>query len=56
VEKTKSGIYHDYSDDNLKKSIISLFENKEEFITSDKVNNFTRKKLTQQLSDLLDKM
>ena len=56
MEKTKSGIYHDYSDDNLKKSIISLFENKEEFITSDKINNFTRKKLTQQLSDLLDKM
>mgnify|MGYP003974135029 CR=1 FL=1 len=56
MEKTKSGIYHDYSDDNLKESIISLFENKEEFITSDKINNFTRKKLTQQLSDLLDKM
>ena len=56
MEKTKSGIYHDYSDDNLKESIISLFENKEEFIASDKINNFTRKKLTQQLSDLLDKM
>jgi len=56
MEKTKSGIYHDYSDDNLKESIISLFENKEEFITSDKINNFTRKKLTQQLSDLLDEM
>jgi len=56
MEKTKSGIYHDYSDDNLKESIISLFENKEEFIASDKINNFTRKKLTQQLSDLLDEM
>ena len=56
MEKTKSGIYHDYSDVNLKESIISLFENKEEFINSDKFNNFTRKKLTQQLSDLLDKM
>jgi len=56
MEKTKSGVYHDYSDDNLKESIISLFENKEEFIASDKINNFTRKKLTQQLSDLLDEM
>lgn len=56
MEKTKSGIYHDYTDVNLKESIISLFENKEEFINSDKFNNFTRKKLTQQLSDLLDKM
>jgi len=56
MEKTKSGIYHDYSDDNLKESIISLFENKEEFIASDKINNFTRKKLTQKLSDLLDEM
>ncbi len=54
MEKTKSGIYHDYSDDNLKESIISLFENKEEFITSDKINNFTRKKLTKDLSELLN--
>ena len=56
MKKTKSGSYYTYSNENLKEDIISLFENKEEFVCSDDINNFTRKKLTKQLSDLLDKM
>ena len=56
MEKTESGNYHYYEDVNLKENIISLFENKEEFVVSDEINNFTRKKLTKQLSVLLNKM
>ena len=56
MEKTESGNYHYYEDVNLKENIISLFENKEEFVVSDEINNFTRKKLTKKLSVLLNKM
>jgi glycosyltransferase involved in cell wall biosynthesis len=56
MEKTESGNYHYYEDVNLRENIISLFENKEEFVASDEINNFTRKKLTKQLSVLLNKM
>ena len=56
MKKTKSGSYYTYSNENLKEDIVSLFESKEEFVCSDEINNFTRKKLTKQLSDLLDKM
>jgi len=56
MNRTKSGNYHYYEDVNIKENIISLFENKEEFIISDEINNFTRKKLTRKLSVLLNKM
>ena len=56
MKKTESGNYHYYEEVNLKENIISLFENKEEFVVSDEINNFTRKKLTKQLSVLLNKM
>ena len=56
MKKTKSGSYYTYSNENLKEAIISLFKNNEEFVCSDEINNFTRKKLTKQLSDLLDTM
>ena len=56
MKKTKSGSYYTYSNENLKEDIFSLFESKEQFVCSDEINNFTRKKLTKQLSDLLDKM
>ena len=55
-EKTKSGMYHSYEEQNLEESILRLFESKEVFLSSDKIMNFTRKKLTKKLSDLLNEM
>jgi len=56
INKTKSGTYYLYQEENLKQDILDLFNNKNEFESSKEIMSFTRKKLTKKLSDLLDKM
>ena len=56
MKKIKSGSYHSYEENSLKEDIISLFNNKEEFVISDDVNRFNRKALTKELVCLLNKM
>ena len=56
INKTKSGTYYSYQEENLKQDILDLFNNKNEFESSKEIMSFTRKKLTKKLSDLLDKM
>ena len=56
IKKTKSGMYHSYEEQNLKESILRLFESKEVFLSSDKIMNFTRKKLSKKLSGLLNEL
>jgi len=56
MKKIKRGSYHSYEENNLKESIISLFNNKEELVISDDINRFNRKDLTKELVCLLNRL
>lgn len=56
ILKTNTGVYHDYNVDNdtLRKDIMNIFENKKEYKFVDDIDCFSRKKLTSDLSDVLN--
>ena len=54
ISKTNTGFYYDYMQDtDLQSNILNIFKDISEFKPSNKIINFTRKKLTQDLSNLL---
>ena len=56
INKTNSGKYYSYQQENVKQDLLDLFYSKVKFESSKEIMNFTRKKLTKKLSDLLDKL
>ena len=54
MNKKNIGHYFTYSDKNLKEKILDLFNNRNESSKSENINEFSRRKLTQELSDLLN--
>ncbi|MDA9663559.1 glycosyl transferase family 1 [bacterium] len=56
ISKTESGIYHSYLDTDLESTILSYFNADSFNINSNFIKDFSRKKLTKELSELLNKM
>ena len=58
INKTKSGIYIDYDQIQIKSKILSLFNTKDNNRTFDtnKISQYSRKNLTNKLADILDKI
>ena len=54
IEKTKAGIYFSYDEMELKKEILNLFHNDRTPLESTEIEGFSRKKLTEDLSALLN--
>ena len=55
ISATNSGIYFSYNESVLKQSILNLYENKIEYRFAD-IKQFSREKLTSELSNLLNKL
>ena len=56
IKKTKSGLFFKYNELEFKEEILNLFENKTEFNSTYNLQDFSRRKLTKDLSDLLNNM
>ena len=54
IQKTKTGVFFTYDEIELKKEILNLFHNDINTISSNKIEGFSRKKLTKDLSKLLN--
>ena len=54
IQKTKMGVFFTYEDTELKKEVLNLFYNDEKTISSTDLKGFSRKKLTKDLSKLLN--
>ena len=54
IQKTKMGVFFKYEDTELKKEVLNLFYNDEKTISSTDLKGFSRKKLTKDLSKLLN--
>ena len=54
IQKTKTGVFFTYDEIELKKEILDLFHNDINTISSRKTEGFSRKKLTKDLSNLLN--
>ena len=54
IQKTKMGVFFTYDEIELKKEILNLFHNDINTISSNKIEGFSRKKLTKDLSKLLN--
>ena len=54
IQKTKTGVFFTYEEIELKKEILNLFHNDVKTISSTKIEGFSRKKLTKDLSELLN--
>ena len=54
IQKTKTGVFFTYDEMELKKEILNLFHNDVNTISSNKIEGFNRKKLTKDLSELLN--
>ena len=53
IQKTKTGIYFSYNEINLKNEILAFFKNENHF-NFENIESFSREKLTEDLSDLLN--
>jgi glycosyltransferase involved in cell wall biosynthesis len=56
IQKTKTGVFCTYDEMELKKEILNLFHNDINTISSTEIEGFSRKKLTKDLSELLNKI
>jgi hypothetical protein len=54
IQKTKTGVFFTYDEMELKKEILNLFHNDRSPLESTEIEGFSRKKLTKDLSDLLN--
>ena len=54
IEKTKTGVFFTYDEMELQKEILNLFHNDGNPIESTEIEGFSRKKLTKDLSELLN--
>ena len=54
IQKTKTGVFFTYDEMELKKEILNLFHNDLNTISSTEIEGFSRKKLTKDLSELLN--
>ena len=54
IQKTKTGVFFTYDEMELKKEILNLFHNDLNTISSTQIEGFSRKKLTKDLSELLN--
>jgi len=54
IEKTKTGVFFTYDEMELKKEILNLFHNDGNHLASTEIEGFSRKKLTTDLSELLN--
>ena len=54
IEKTKTGVFFTYDEMELKKEILNLFHNDGNPLASTEIEGFSRKKLTTDLSELLN--
>ena len=54
IEKTKTGVFFTYDTMELKKEILNLFHNDGNHLASTEIEGFSRKKLTTDLSELLN--
>ncbi len=54
IQKTKTGVFFTYDEIELKKEILTLFHNESKTISSTDFKGFSRKKLTKDLSKLLN--
>ena len=54
IQKTKTGVFFTYDKIELKKEILNLFHNNVNSVESTEIEGFSRKKLTKDLSDLLN--
>ena len=54
IEKTKTGVFFTYDEIELKREILNLFYNDGNPLESTKIEDFSRKKLTIDLSELLN--
>ena len=55
IAKTNSGIYFSYDESNLSQAVFELFEERKKFEFTD-TKDFSREKLTKDLSELLNKL
>ena len=55
IAKTNSGIYFSYDESNLSQAVFALFEERKKFEFTD-TKDFSREKLTKDLSELLNKL
>ena len=55
IAKTNSGIYFSYDEANLRQAVFDLLEERKKFEFSD-MEDFSREKLTKDLSELLNKL
>jgi hypothetical protein len=56
IEKTKSGVYIPYSEENIKDIVYQIYTDNIKTISSDDLSQFKRSVLTKKLADLLNKM
>ena len=56
IQKIKTGVFFTYDEMELKKEILNLFHNDLNAISSTEIEGFSRKKLTKDLSELLNKI
>ena len=54
IQKTKMGVFFTYDEIELKKEILNLFHNDRNPLASTEIEGFSRKKLTKDLSELLN--
>ena len=54
IQKTKTGVFFTYDEMELKKEILNLFHNDGNPLASTEIKGFSRKKLTKDLSELLN--
>jgi len=54
IQKTKTGVFFTYDKIELKKEILNLFHNNVNSVESTEIKGFSRKKLTKDLSELLN--
>lgn len=54
IQKTKTGVFFTYDESKLKEEILNLFHNDNNLLSSTEIKGFSRKKLTKDLSELLN--
>jgi len=54
IKETKTGVFFTYDEIELRKEILNLFHNNGNYLASTKIEGFSRKKLTKDLSKLLN--